>query len=969
MATDESNSESGPISSQSPEIGLRKVAEGSFAPTDFAVAPGETTRKYVLDQPGVVRVLKDGDLRDEPFLDIRDRVVELYYGHDERGLLGIAFHPDYDQNRKFYVRYSAPPQERTPEGWNHTGMLSEFRATENGERADAESERLVMRMPHPGAHHNAGQIAFGPDGYLYVGMGDGGNTGDTGKGHVEGGNGQDITESGMGSIMRIDVDGQEGTNPYAIPDDNPLVGEDGIDELYAWGLRNPWRLSFDSEGRLFVADVGEHLFEWVNLVEKGKNYGWNVKEGSHCFDPENQWRPADDCPDVNDRGEELVDPIVEYPHIEGVTEVGAFVGSAVTGGYVYEGDDLPELQGSYVFGDLSKKYDAPRARLFAATASDDGSDRWELQSVDIEGLEANVLDGYLFTLGRDHDGELYVLTSRTLNTQKKREGTIYKVVPPEESEVSSLRYDWFDATNDAYWYSLFNMNSIFQMSGNGIRFPLHEAQFDSLPQKMKARMKGMMQRAMLAKRKRGILKNTPRADELPTKNPHINVAPFTTGDPHFQKEPKIPLRIRNRGRYRPDASTTQWDTDQSSQVISPASLGWTHLKGVTWAKSFEHEFNLAPVASKDRPQFLGTATQMGIKYALQNGHLRKNPDDEDDMRLVGTYRPATDEVVDETASPEDYAAMLWFLSDMASYAENGWYGYENPSPLIEVGEIRRLTDRMADATFEEYPPERILDAGTARDLGVMLGATGWYGTHAGNAEMETKASDYANDLADVVESNLAGDGRVETDSSHQAATQGVVGQGLLWASQIDGVGRSDAAESALSYLLEELWDEAAGTFATERGATTYTVTPRHAGDITGGLNAADAVLGLDGVKQKFATHFNNTFNRGRLQRSTRWQAYRPEGEYPLPLSPDAEGEYGQAAVYNAEVEYDTETDKWRVTDDSFDTAGALYLSNQDLWISIWGGEEFPGRGVPGRTDRLERWEQTRVEGYTPPQSE
>lgn len=143
MAREEAAKEQENITSQSPNVGLRKVAEGEFAPTDFAVAPGDTTRKYILDQPGVVRVLEEGDFRDKLFLDIRDRVVELYYGHDERGLLGIAFHPNYEENRKFYVRYSAPPQERTPEDWNHTEILSEFRATDDGERADPDSERLV----------------------------------------------------------------------------------------------------------------------------------------------------------------------------------------------------------------------------------------------------------------------------------------------------------------------------------------------------------------------------------------------------------------------------------------------------------------------------------------------------------------------------------------------------------------------------------------------------------------------------------------------------------------------------------------------------------------------------------------------------------------------------------------------------------------------------------------------------------
>ena len=904
---------------------------------------------YVLDQPGVVRVLEDGSLRDEPFLDIRDRVVELYYGHDERGLLGITFHPSYKQNRKLYVRYSSPPDEDTPDDWNHTEILSEFEATDDGERADPDSERVLMEMPHPGAHHNAGDLAFGPEGYLYFGMGDGGGTGDVGRGHAEGGNGQDITENVMGSILRIDVDAEEGDQPYEIPDDNPLVGEEGIDELFAWGFRNPYRLSFDSEGRLFAGEVGEHLFEWVHQVEKGGNYGWNIKEGGHCFDPNNQWYPPDDCPDENDRGEELIDPIVDYPHIKGVTEVGEFVGSAIMGGHVYEGDELPDLRDTYIFGDFSKKYDIPRARLFAAASTDGDDDQWEFEPLDIEGLEANVLDGYLFSIGQDNDGELYVLTSRSINTQKKREGTIYKVVPPKESEVSAPQYDWFDAANDAYWYSLYNMNSIYQMSGNGVTIPVKEKQ-----------------REMFKERKQKILSNVPRHDKLPVENPHPNIAPFTSGDPHFQEEPEIPIRVHDRDQYRPDGNTTKWNTEQSSQEISPAAVGWTHLKGITWAKSFENEFNLAPIASKDRPQFLGTATQMGIKFALKEGHLLKNPDDEDDMRLIGAYNWADDEVTEETAGPEDYAAMLWFLSDMTSYAENEWFGYKNPEPIIEFDEIQQLTDKMADTTFSEYPTEQILDAGSARDIGVMLGATGWYGTHAGDEEMETEAADYANALADAIESSLAEDGRIENASSNQSGTQGVVGQGLLWASQINGVDRQDAAESILNYLLNELWDEQAGTFASDQDATTYTITPRHAGDITGGLNAADAVLGMDGVKDRFATYFNNTFNRRRLQRATRYSAYRPEGEYPLPLSPEADGEYGQAAVYNAEVEYDVDSDEWHVTDDSFDTPSSLYLSNQDLWISVWGGDHFPGRGVPGRSDQLERWEQTRQREYTPP---
>jgi glucose/arabinose dehydrogenase len=957
-------------------IGLRKVAEAEIAPTDLAVAPGQPDRKYVVDQVGRVLVLDEGGFREEPFLDVRDRVVDLNYGHDERGLLGLAFHPDFEENRRFFVRYSTPPRADTPEDFDHTEVLSEFVAP-GGETADADSERVLLEIPHPQFTHNGGDLAFGPDGYLYLSMGDGGGQGDTGPGHVEGGNGQDVTENLLGSVLRIDVDGN-GEGSYAIPDDNPLVGEEGLDEIYAWGFRNPWRLSFDSGGRLFVADVGQHLFEEVNLMENGHNYGWNEKEGSHGFDPDATWEPAGEGPDENDRGEELVDPVVEYPHFH---DSGEHVGAAVIGGHVYEGDAIPELEGAYVFGDLSRAYDKPRGRLFAATppepgggvgggaddgVSDEASDGWNLEPLAIEGVESNLLDGYLFALGRDRDDELYVLTSRYLNTREERRGAVYEVVAPEESEVSGPRYGWFDAASDAYWYSLYNMNNTFVMSGNGITFPFDEDQFDSLSQEFAAVMKGLMQRGKFVVRRRQILEAAGK-DELPVKNPHLNVAPFTTGDPHFLEAPDVPTRNKDQ---RPDADTLRWDREKSSRVVTPASVGWTHLKGVTWAKSFEHEFDLAPIASKDRPQILGTAAQLGIKFALQNGHLRANPDDEEDMRLIGTYRPATDEVVEETARPDDYAAMLWFLSDMVSFAENDWFGYENPSPMIDADEIQRLADGMAIATIRENSPDEVLDAATVRDLGVLLGATGWYGTHAGDADLAGKGIEYANVLADAVESNLAADGKIENGGPHRAATQGVVGQGLLWASQIDGVDRRDAAESVLGHLLDDCWDESAGTFRSGDGDT-YVYTPRDAGDVTAGLNAADAVLGMDGVKERFATYFDNTFNRGRLQRATRWQAYEPTAEYPLPLpqdageqsspSPasqaqqDAGGEYGQADVYNAEIAYDTAADEWRVTDDSFDTEGALYLANQDLWISIWGGSEFPGRGVPGESDRLERW--------------
>jgi hypothetical protein len=191
---------------------------------------------------------------------------------------------------------------------------------------------------------------------------------------------------------------------------------------------------------------------------------------------------------------------------------------------------------------------------------------------------------------------------------------------------------------------------------------------------------------------------------------------------------------------------------------------------------------------------------------------------------------------------------------------------------------------------------------------------------------------------------------VENGANNQAATQGIVGQGLLWASEIDGVDNESTAENVLGYMFDVLWDEDAGTFASGEGDDTYTITARDAGDVTGGVNAADAVLGRADAQGVFARYFNQTFNHGRLQRAERKQSRDEDAEHTLPLPQDAGGQYGQSAVYNAEVEYDTESDEWTVTDDAFDTEGGMYLSNQDIWISQWGGDFYQGRGVPGESD-------------------
>jgi glucose/arabinose dehydrogenase len=397
-------------------VGLETLAAGLQAPVDVAVAP-DAGRRYVADQPGRIYLHDDEGLREEPLLDLGDRVT----AGGERGLLGIALHPEFAANRRLFVRYSSPPRPGTPDDYSHTFVLSEFTATDDGADVDAGSERVVLEIPEPQGNHNAGSIAFGPDGLLYVGVGDGGAGGDRGEGHVDdwyddtaGGNGQNTTENRLGGILRIDVDGgasetpRDGgggaadgpdDRPYAVPEDNPLVDADEHrDAYYAWGLRNPWRFSFDGEA-FYVADVGQNRYEEVNLVERGGNYGWNVKEGTHCYG-------ADDCPDRTPEdvrgGEPLLDPVIEYPNESPTAD--EVNGRSVIGGHVYRGSALPGLEGRYVFGDL-----AARGRLFVSTPPENGTDGlWPTEVVPVVDDHAGKI-GRILSFGREPDGELYVL--------------------------------------------------------------------------------------------------------------------------------------------------------------------------------------------------------------------------------------------------------------------------------------------------------------------------------------------------------------------------------------------------------------------------------------------------------------------------------------------------------------------------------------------------------------------------------
>jgi len=271
-----------------------------------------TKQLFVVEQAGKIRLVQDGKLQPKPWLDIRDRVQ----AGGECGLLGIAFHPAFAKNGRFFVNYT------TRQNGLHT-IISEFHAEPNASEASVETERVILKFKQPFANHNGGQILFGPDGMLYIGTGDGGAAGDPFN------NGQRL-DTLLGKILRINVDDQQ---PYAIPRDNPFVEHaTARPEIWAYGLRNPWRFCFDRvAGLLYAADVGQNQWEEIDVIEKGKNYGWNLMEGTHPF---KDGRPRAD----------LVNPIMEYDHRMGIS---------VTGGYVYRGKRFPELAGFYIYGDFA----------------------------------------------------------------------------------------------------------------------------------------------------------------------------------------------------------------------------------------------------------------------------------------------------------------------------------------------------------------------------------------------------------------------------------------------------------------------------------------------------------------------------------------------------------------------------------------------------------------------------------------
>ncbi len=403
-------------------VKLEVVAEGLTHPLLLVSPPDGTKRRFIIEQIGVIRILTaDGKLLDEPFLNIRHRIHPnpLLPDFDERGLLGLAFHPDFRNNGRFFVAYSGRlPGDATLDRvvwYSHTNYVAEYRVSrDNPNRADVTSERIVLAIDWPQFNHNGHWIGFGPDGYLYISTGDGGYANDWGIGHnVTKGNGQDLTTL-LGKILRIDVD--KGT-PYAIPPDNPFVGQrEARPEIWAYGFRNPWRCSFDMGGgrELFCADVCQNSYEEVNIVTRGGNYGWRVKEGRHCFDYVNPNQHPASCEDQG-----MTDPILEYNNCNVHRDCK---GISVTGGYVYRGSHQP-WQGMYFFGDWSKRFDVKDGRLYVGVKA---GNAWTMQDVTVTNMPN--FNSYVLGFGQDADGEVYVTTTDITGPVGKSD-KVYKIVP------------------------------------------------------------------------------------------------------------------------------------------------------------------------------------------------------------------------------------------------------------------------------------------------------------------------------------------------------------------------------------------------------------------------------------------------------------------------------------------------------------------------------------------------------------
>ena len=349
-----------------PRIALQTYVSGLNDPVGMEAVRDGSGRFFVIEQTGKIRIVKNGVLLASPFLDLTSK-IEF---NDEEGLLGLTFHPSYAQNGRFFVDYTQRVNGQLQ------SVIAEYHVSTNDPNKADPTETRILVVDQPFDNHNGGQLGFGADGYLYISFGDGGSGGDPF------GNGQNLNVL-LGKILRIDIDSG---SPYTIPPDNPFVGVPNTKgEIWAYGLRNPWRFSFDRPtGRLFAGDVGQDRYEEVDIIQKGLNYGWNIMEGFHCYN----------APTCDMTG--LTLPILEYSHFEG---------NAIIGGFIYRGNQIAGLKGVYIFADYGT------GKIWGSKP--DLSGTWQRVGLLASGKVVSAF-------GQDLTGELYLLDYGT--------GTIFKII-------------------------------------------------------------------------------------------------------------------------------------------------------------------------------------------------------------------------------------------------------------------------------------------------------------------------------------------------------------------------------------------------------------------------------------------------------------------------------------------------------------------------------------------------------------
>lgn len=449
-----------PIQKGDVAVRLLPIATGMGAP-DYAISPpGDASRLFVVEQMGLLRIIENGVLQPGAALDVSARVSPPFNAgnaNDERGLLGLAFHPGFNDvssvgYRTLYTYASEPipvgssPTFVAPNNavQNYKNVVNEWKmSAADASAIDPTSRREVVSFGKNAGNHNGGTIAFGPDGYLYIGLGDGGNANDAGASHIEpGGNSQNLATP-LGKMLRIDpisptltpssADGVSGNGQYRLPATNPFKGAGELPEIYAYGFRNPYRFAFDSNnGELILADVGQNNIEEINRVTLGGNYGWAVKEGTYLFNRSNGTIGAP--PGNNSPGlpAGLIDPIqgttgtLQYDHGDGIS---------ITGGFVYRGSAIPELFGKYVFGDLALRGSPVRAdgRLFYADLATGVIKEFRIPQFFNDQLP-NGLTVHGF--GQDGSGELYALVTNT--PANGTGGIVYKFASVPEPAAATM---------------------------------------------------------------------------------------------------------------------------------------------------------------------------------------------------------------------------------------------------------------------------------------------------------------------------------------------------------------------------------------------------------------------------------------------------------------------------------------------------------------------------------------------------